>query len=84
MLPSIEQAAVLRKLSIEHGDISKEKMVALLLGEEKKKAAKASVSFKKKDLQDFFAPDTEVDRMSEIIMQLLAKYRDGALKDFID
>lgn len=84
MLPSIEQAAVLRKLSIEHGDISKEKMIALLLGEEKKKAAKTSVSFKKKDIQDFFAPDTEVDRMSEIIMQLLAKYRDGALKDFID
>lgn len=84
MMPSIEQATILRKLSVEQGDISKEKIIALLLGEEKKKAAKTSISFKKKDLQDFFDPDTEMDKMSEIIMQLLSKYRDGLLDDFID
>lgn len=84
MMPSIEQAVILRKLSEEQGDISKEKIIALLLEEEKKKATKTSISFKKKDLQDFFDPDTEMDKMSEIIMQLLSKYRDGLLDDFID
>lgn len=84
MLPSMEQSAALRKLSEEGTSISKEKIIALLLGDEKKKASKNSVSFKKKDLQDFFEPDTELERMSEVIMQLLAKYRDGVLNDFID
>lgn len=83
ILPSIVQGTVLRKLS-EDGDISKEKIIALLLGSEKKKAPKSSVSFKKKDLQDFFEPDTELERMSEVIMQLLAKYREGVLDAFID
>lgn len=84
IMPSIEQAALLRQMSSNNEDISKENMLALLLGDEKKKAVKTSVSFKKKDLQDFFEPDTEVERMSEIIMQLLAKYRDGILDDYID
>lgn len=34
ILPSIEQSAVLRKLSEERADISKEKIIALLLGDE--------------------------------------------------
>lgn len=84
MMPSIEQAALLRKMSEDSEDISREKIIALLLGDEKKKASKTSVSFKKKDLQDFFEPDTGVERMSEIIMQLLTKYRDGVLNDYID
>lgn len=84
ILPSIEQSAVLRKLSEDGSSISKEKIIALLLGDEKKKTSKNSVSFKKKDLQDFFEPDTELERMSEVIMKLLAKYREGVLDEFID
>ena len=85
IFPSVEQSAVLRrKLSGDGTDISKEKIIALLLGDAKKKASKSSVSFKKKDLQDFFEPDTELERMSEIIMQLLSKYKEGVLNGFID
>ena len=84
ILPSPEQSVVLRKLSEDGESVSKEKIIALLLGDAKKTALKNSVSFKKKDLQDFFEPDTELERMSEIIMQLLSKYKEGVLNGFID
>lgn len=84
ILPSPEQSVVLRKLSEDGEGISKEKIIALLLGDAKKKESKNSVSFKKKDIQDFFEPDTDIERMSEIIMRLLAKYKEGVLDGFID
>ncbi len=77
IIPSLEQAEKLRELS---GNITEEKIIAMLLGDEKKKSSKSSVSFKVKDLQDYFEPDTEPEKMTEIIVKLLKLYHDGALE----
>jgi ParB family chromosome partitioning protein len=85
IMPSPEQAAALSSIAKDHNaqPLSKEKIIAMFLGDEKKKTIKSSISFKKKDIQSYFPPETDTDRMSEIIMQLLTKYRDGAFDDLI-
>lgn len=85
MMPNIEQASVLRKHSEEDPlSISKEKIIAMLLGDEKKKSTKSNITFKRKDIEDYFEPNTSPDRMTEIIVMLLEKYKDGVLDEFID
>lgn len=84
ILPNIEQATLLGELSKKSETISKEKIIAMILGEEKKKAVKNSISFKKKDIESYFEPETAPERMSEIIVQLLQKYKEGVFADYID
>lgn len=84
ILPNIEQATLLGELGKKSETISKEKIIAMILGEEKKKAVKNSISFKKKDIESYFEPETAPERMSEIIVQLLQKYKEGVFADYID
>lgn len=84
ILPNIEQATLLGELGKKSETISKEKIIAMILGEEKKKAVKNSISFKKKDIESYFEPETAPERMSEIIVQLLQKYKEGVFSEYFD
>ncbi|MDO4966140.1 MAG: ParB/RepB/Spo0J family partition protein, partial [Lachnospiraceae bacterium] len=84
ILPNIEQATLLGELGKKSETISKEKIIAIILGEEKKKAVKNSISFKKKDIESYFEPETAPERMSEIIVQLLQKYKEGVFSEYFD
>lgn len=79
MVPSPAQAADLRKLYEENKKPLSKEMVISLLGKALKKKPAGSISFKRKELQDYFAPDTDAEHMSGIILMLLEKYRDGEL-----
>ena len=43
-----------------------------------------NVSFKKKDLQEFFDDDINAEYMSNVILVLLSKYRDGEFEGIVD
>lgn len=77
--PNIEQAGALHKKVDEQGDLSYEAMVAILVSTLKKKPA-SSVSFKKKDLREFFDEDAEPEYIHEIIIKLLQKYKNGEVE----
>lgn len=79
MVPSSAQAAALRKLYEEKGEPLSKEVVTSLLCEALKKKPASSISFKKKELQDYFAPNTDAEYMSGVILMLLEKYRDGVL-----
>ena len=85
LLPTPAQAAELKKLhDNEELPVTREKLMTIFFDEPKKKAAKTSLSFKKKDLEEYFDPDTELEKMEQIIIQLLTKYKEGAISEFED
>jgi len=81
ILPSIEQAANLRKKYEEtENSLSFESIVAELVSNLKKKTSN-NVSFKRKDLQAYFDEDANSDYMQSVIIKLLQKYKDGEFQD---
>lgn len=82
-IPNLAQAAELRAMYEDSGDISFEDITDVLLREEAPKPP-TSISFKKKELQDYFGKDTSMDRISNVLHQLLQKYKDGLLDEFIE
>lgn len=82
--PTLEQAKALRKKQEgTQKSVSYEEIVAELTTSLKKKMSN-NVSFKKKDLQEFFADDTNAEYMSNVILVLLSKYRDGEFEGIVD
>lgn len=82
--PTLEQAKILRKKQEEtKKSVSYEEIVAELTTSLKKKMSN-NVSFKKKDLQEFFDDDTNAEYMSNVILVLLSKYRDGEFDGIVD
>jgi ParB family chromosome partitioning protein len=78
--PSTAQAAKLRELYEEnHSSLSFERIVAELTDVPKVKAA-TKVSFKTKMLADYFDAGTDAEEMSNVILMLLTKYRNGEIK----
>ena len=82
---SIIQAENLAKKYHENGDLlSNEDLIGELLAPALKKKASTKVTFKKSQLQEYFSPDTEEETMSNIILQLLQKYKEGLLDKYLD
>ena len=86
ILPNIEQAVELRKLSgaveDQESGLSYETVVATLVTGMKKKAGN-KVSFKTKELADYFDEGTDAESMSQVILMLLEKYRNGEFKGLL-
>lgn len=74
-LPDLLQAQTLRERA-KTGPLSYEAIVGLLVKPPKEKP-KTKVTFKTKELEDYFEEGTSADEMESIIKQLLTKYKDG-------
>ena len=73
--PNLEQAKELRDMDADN-TLSYEKVVAFLVKPTVKKAA-TKVTFKTKDISGYFDEDTDPEEMSNVIIQLLEKYKAG-------
>jgi ParB family chromosome partitioning protein len=78
--PSMNQASKLRELyEVNHESLSFERIVTELTDAPKIKAA-TKVSFKTKQLADYFDDGTDAEQMSNVILMLLTKYRNGEIE----
>lgn len=73
-------AALKEKFKEDEDGFSKETIIATLLSDDNKGSAKKStVSFKVKEIQEFFGDDVAPEEMGEIILSLLRKYHAGEI-----
>lgn len=77
-LPTLEQAQVLRKIDTER-ELSYERVVGCLARPPVKKTVN-KVSFKTKDLADYFEDDTDAEEMESVILKLLEMYKAGDIE----
>ena len=83
VFPSIEQAELLKKTEEDMGEpLSFEKIVAMLVAPPKAKPT-TKVSFKTKDIASYFEAGTSAETMSDTILMLLKKYRNGDFDEVI-
>lgn len=80
---STEQAKELRSIFEKNSELTTEWISSVLLLPPKKKE-NAKVSFKKSELQEYFKPDTDEKFISNVIHQLLRKYKEGVLDQYIE
>lgn len=73
--PNLEQAKELKDMD-KTEELTYEGVVGFLAKPAEKKTP-SKVSFKTKDLADFFEEDTDPEEMTYVIMKLLEKYRNG-------
>jgi hypothetical protein len=64
---------------VNHESLSFERIVTELTDAPKIKAA-TKVSFKTKQLADYFDDGTDAEQMSNVILMLLTKYRNGEIE----
>lgn len=78
-IPTLEQAKILRETVKQEGKpLTNERVISLLVVPSKVKP-KTKVTFKTRDLEDYFDQGTSADEMEAIIKKLLIKYKDGEL-----
>lgn len=76
-IPTLEQAKILRETVKQEGKpLTNERVISLLVVPSKVKP-KTKVTFKTRDLEDYFDQGTSADEMETIIKKLLIKYKDG-------
>lgn len=76
-IPTLEQAKILRETVKQEGKpLTNERVISLLVVPSKVKP-KTKVTFKTRDLEDYFDQGTSADEMEAIIKKLLIKYKDG-------
>ena len=76
-IPTLEQAKILRETVKQEGKpLTNERIISLLVVPSKVKP-KTKVTFKTRDLEDYFDQGTSADEMEAIIKKLLIKYKDG-------
>lgn len=76
-IPTLEQAKILRETVKQEGKpLTNERVISLLVVPPKVKP-KTKVTFKTRDLEDYFDEGTSADEMEAIIKKLLIKYKDG-------
>lgn len=75
-IPTLEQAKILRETVKQEGPLTNERVISLLVVPPKVKP-KTKVTFKTRDLEDYFDQGTSADEMEAIIKKLLIKYKDG-------
>ena len=73
--PNLDQAKELRTLDTEKS-LSYEMVIGHLVKPKKERKA-TKLTFKTKDISDYFEEDTEPEEMTNIIMKLLEKYKAG-------
>lgn len=78
IVPSNVQASAIRKEWNEEKHISKEFLISVLIGKEKKIAR--TFSLKKKEINEYFDADCDPEYVSKVIHTLLRKYKDGEVK----
>ena len=78
-IPTLEQAKILRETVKQEGKpLTNERVISLLVVPSKVKP-KTKVTFKTRDLEDYFDQGTSADEMEAIIKKLLIKYKDCEL-----
>lgn len=82
--PSAEQAGELRKLFKENDHVSYQDIVVVMTEALKKPKNTNNISFKRKDLQEYFEEDTDAEHMATVIKVLLSKYHNGDFDGIID
>lgn len=76
-IPTLEQAKILRETVKQEGKpLTNERVISLFVVPSKVKP-KTKVTFKTRDLEDYFDQGTSADEMEAIIKKLLIKYKDG-------
>ena len=75
-IPTLEQAKILRETVKQEGPLTNERVISLLVVPPKVKP-KTKVTFKTRDLENYFDQGTSADEMEAIIKKLLIKYKDG-------
>ena len=76
-IPTLDQAKILRETVKQEGKpLTNERVISLLVVPPKVKP-KTKVTFKTRDLEDYFDQGTSADEMEAIIKKLLIKYKDG-------
>lgn len=82
---SITQAEnLVKKYAANNKKLSFEELTAELLAPMAKKKVSSKVTFKRVQLQEYFEPDTDEETMSNVIISLLQKYKDGVLDQFLE
>ena len=84
LYPSAEQAGALRKLYGDTGGITYQDIVVIMTETLKKPKSNNNISFKRKDLQEYFEDDTDAEYMAAVIRVLLSKYHNGEFDGIID
>ena len=78
-IPNLVQAKLLRDTVKQEGKpLTYERVISLLV-EPPKAKTKTKVTFKTRDLEDYFEQGTSADEMEAIIRKLLSKYKEGEL-----
>lgn len=78
-IPNLMQAKILRDTVKQEGKpLTYERVISLLV-EPPKAKTKTKVTFKTRDLEDYFEQGTSADEMEAIIRKLLSKYKEGEL-----
>lgn len=81
---SINDAEEIRKLYQKNGKtLGFEALIALLIKPEHKKEP-AKVTFKTKDIKEYFPEDTDTETMSNVIIRLLEKYQRGEFGNLLE
>lgn len=75
--PNVSQAKIIRAAAQEN-PLSYEAIISLLVEAPKPKMVN-KVTFKTKDLQEYFDDDTPAERMTDVIRRLLEKYKAGEI-----
>ena len=81
--PSYDQAKNLRAIFESGDNLSYERIIAELTNIKKNDKPVNKVTFKTKDIAEYFAEDTAPEEMTNVILTLLAKYREGAFDDIL-
>lgn len=89
--PSLDEASELKTVYLdEEKPLSFERIVSLVALPKEAKAedtslkeekSKTKISFKVKEIADYFMPGTDPDYMESVILLLLKKYQDGEIED---
>ncbi len=79
-VPSLDQSIALKKLYEEKNDsLSYEMILSELSGKKEEKKPSVKVTLNEKKLYEYFAPETSVETMQSIILELLDGYKSGKI-----
>ena len=79
-VPSLDQSVTLKKLHEDSGEsLSYETIISTLSDKKEEKKASVKVTLDQKKLFEYFDPDTTVETMQSVIIELLDGYKSGKI-----
>ena len=79
-IPSLEQSSTLKKLYEEKGEsLSYKDLFEVMNSDKSEKKTAVKVTLDQKKLYEYFEPDTPVDTMQSVILELLDGYKSGKI-----